>query len=96
MHVFRPGSDYYYYQESILLWTLVIIHCLLFIINSASTTAPSRSFSGGDVATGDHRSMAMMATSSGSAVEVYSVLLVDSINFEGDYITLCYHWLSTL
>ena len=51
--------------------------------NSASTTAPSRSFSGGDVAMGDHRSM--MATSSGTAVEVYSVLLVDSINFEGDY-----------
>lgn len=28
----------------------------------------------------------MAAAASGTAVEVYSVLLVDSVNFEGDYI----------
>ena len=65
---------------------------LLFIVNSASTTAPSRSFSIGGVATGDHRSM-MAAASSGTAVEVYSVLLVDSVNFEGNHTLLSLHYL---
>lgn len=54
-----------------------------FDVISASTSAPSRSFSIGDTSN-DHRSMTMMAAASGTTVEVYSVLLVDSVNFEGD------------
>jgi len=48
--------------------------------NSASTTAASRSYSSNDVT--DHRSM--VGTSAGNSVEVYSILLVDSVNFEGE------------
>lgn len=58
--------------------SVLVISSLLY--NSASTTAPSQSYSSGDVT--DHRSM--LGTAAGNAVEVYSVLLIDSVNFEGD------------